>query len=224
MLSWIVFILVSPLSKQPPSHQHKYQQLPLHKASCDLLLVMLVLCNSIIYITQSLTYSVLGIQDHQSLPDSPEAGQLLCLRAKPLTFSTWKNTPIFSWNRQAKNILAAYYIAAYLSLHAFSSSLHNRWLRLRFSYMRAWVWIWVMYEYSWLRCRKILLNENHISVWDCLPCRNILTSLISLIPSVVYKGQVFLNEVCWSIHGCNADGLLRLTSKKLWGPLHCGPA
>ena len=91
---WIVFYPSNSsnitVSKQPPHHQHKHQQLQLHKASCDLLLVMLKLCDKIICITQNLRHSVLASQDHQSLPDSPEAGQLLCLRAKPLTFSTWK--------------------------------------------------------------------------------------------------------------------------------------
>ena len=186
------------------------------------MLVMLVLCNNIICITQSLTYSVLASQDHQSLPDSPEAGQLLCLRAKPLTFSTWKGYSNFFWNWQAQNMFAAYYIvarfpnplpkasgsgnlanyiAAYLSLHAFSWSLHNWWLRVRFSYMRAWVWTWVM-KNSWLQCRQFLLNENHLSVWDCLPCRNILTipylwlNFISLIPSVVYKKGKFSSMRC----------------------------
>ena len=78
------------MSKQPPHHQHKHQQLHLYKASCDLLLTMLELSNNIISITHSMSYSVLASQDHQSLLDSPEAAQLLCLRAKPLTFSTWK--------------------------------------------------------------------------------------------------------------------------------------
>ena len=95
-----------------------------------------------------------------------------------------KDTSIF-WYRQAKNMLAVYYIAAYLWLHALSCSVHTLRLRVRFSYMRAWIWTWVM-KYSWLRCRKILQNENPISVWDCLPCRKFLISFIPVVKFVIF--------------------------------------